>query len=75
MSTERFMATTVIGSDRIRTDRRTAGVMRGQSRPQAIARRHATLQGSARSYGSGSLPGPARCELAAQDPCHVLALQ
>ena len=72
VSTERFIATTVIGSDRTRTGRRTGGVMRGQSRPQAIARRHTTPQGSAPSCGSGSLPGPARDELAAQNPCHVL---
>lgn len=75
VSTQRFVATTVIGLDRTRTGRRTTGVMRGQSHPQAIARRHTTPQGSTPSCGSGSLPGPARDELVAQDPCHVLDVQ
>ena len=72
VSTQRFIATTVIDSDRTRTGRRTAGVVRGQSHPQAIAQRHTTPQGSVPSCGSGSLPGPARDELVAQDACHVL---
>ena len=72
VSTQRFMVTTVIGSDRTRTGWLTAGVVRGPPHPQAIARRHTTPQGAAPNCGSGSRPGSARDELVAHDPCHVL---